>query len=77
MSAMLMWRKVQERKDKAVISNPAASALGRMLYRLLNHHGVPVINIVRRKELANQLRIEEGCEHILVTEDPNFEEDLR
>lgn len=48
LSVMLMYKKVAERKDQAVISNPGASALGRMLYRLLKHHGIPCINIVRR-----------------------------
>jgi len=56
LSVVLMYKKIEERKDKAVISNPGASALGRMLYRLLTHHGIPVINIVRRKEQADMLK---------------------
>ncbi|KAL4506946.1 hypothetical protein ABPG72_001367 [Tetrahymena utriculariae] len=77
LSVVLMYKKVQEREDRAVVNNPAASALGRMLYRICKHSNIPVINIVRRKEQANLLKAEEGCEHILITDDPNFEEDLR
>lgn len=61
LSVMLMLKKVQERKDKAVVSNPGASALGRMLYRLMKFYDIPVINIVRRKEQAEMLLREEGC----------------
>lgn len=77
LTVFLMYKKVEERKDKAVVNNPAASALGRMLYRLLTHHKIPVINVVRRKEQAEILRTEEGCEHILITDDATFEDDLR
>lgn len=60
-----------------MISNPGASALGRMLHRLMKYHGIPVINIVRRKEQADIIIAEEKCEHVLITEDVNFEEDLK
>lgn len=69
LSVVLMYKKVLEREDRAVISNPGASALGRMLYRICKNHNIPVINIVRRKEQAEILRREEGCEHILITDD--------
>jgi len=41
-----------------VVSNPAASALGRMLLRYFRHHGIPVINIVRRYVKLNHSEIE-------------------
>ncbi|KAL4459927.1 hypothetical protein ABPG74_003453 [Tetrahymena malaccensis] len=77
MTVALMHKKTLERKVKAVVSNPAASALGRMLQRYFRLHGIPVINIVRRQEQLDMLKKEENAEYVLNTEDPNFEEDLK
>lgn len=77
MTVALMHKKTLDRKVKAVISNPAASALGRMLLRYFRYHGIPVINIVRRQEQMDMLKQEDNAEYVLNTEDPNFETDLK
>jgi NADPH2:quinone reductase len=60
----------------ALVSNAAASALGRMIGRLGRRRGLPVINIVRRAEQASLLRAE-GAEWVLNSSDPDFSDQLR
>lgn len=49
-----------------VLSNAAASVLGRMFIKLCKHKGVKTINLVRRREVVEELK-ELGADCVLVT----------
>ena len=53
-------------KAKGLINTAAASALGRMLNKYCQREGVPLLNVVRRKEQAKILE-DEGAKFILDT----------
>jgi NADPH:quinone reductase-like Zn-dependent oxidoreductase len=57
----------------AAVNTAAASALGKMLIRLLKRENLPLINIVRREEQITMLK-EAGAEYVLVSTSPGFEE---
>jgi NADPH2:quinone reductase len=61
---------------RAAVQTAAASALGRMVIRLGQRFGLPVINVVRRAEQVELLR-SMGAEHVLNSSDPNFDDELR
>ena len=63
-------------KHNAIANTAAASALGRFLNVVCNDLNIPLVNIVRREEQAKILR-ELGAKHILVSEAPNFAEELK
>jgi NADPH:quinone reductase len=60
----------------AIVETAAASALGQMVNRLAQRRGVQVINIVRRDTQAETLRAL-GARHILNSEAPDFDSQLR
>lgn len=61
---------------QAVIQTAAASQVGRMVLKLANRLGIPVIHIVRRKDQEVLLK-ELGAKIILNSEADSFEEDLK
>jgi NADPH:quinone reductase-like Zn-dependent oxidoreductase len=61
---------------RAIVQTAAASQLGRMVLKICRRSGIPLINIVRRKEQANLLRTL-GARHVLDSTQPDFEEQLR
>lgn len=61
---------------RAIVSNAAASALGRMVIRMGRARGIPVINVVRRAEQVELLR-SLGAEHVLSTHEEDFAARLR
>lgn len=61
---------------RAFVQNAAAGALGKMLVRTCLREGLPLINVVRRSEQADQLR-QLGAEHVIVTSEPNADAELR
>jgi NADPH:quinone reductase-like Zn-dependent oxidoreductase len=61
---------------RAIVQTAAASALGQMVNRLAQRRGLQVINIVRRDAQAETLS-GLGAAHILNSEAPNFELQLR
>jgi len=63
-------------RHPAIVQTAAASALGRMMVRLCGRFQLPLINIVRRAEQVDLLK-REGSEHVLSSEDPNFDSALR
>lgn len=63
-------------RHAAIVSNAAASALGRLIIRLGRRHSLPVINIVRRKEHVTELR-QLGADYVLDSSDPAFAPTLR
>lgn len=72
------WALVEEARrgrHRAIVQSAAASALGRMVIRLGQKFGLPVINVVRRAEQVVLLR-GMGAEHVLNSIDPGFEQDL-
>lgn len=60
----------------ALVQTAAASALGRMVQRLCERFGLPLINIVRRDAQVELLRAQ-GARHVLDSSAPDFDEQLR
>jgi NADPH:quinone reductase-like Zn-dependent oxidoreductase len=75
MTAIAFFDISKQGKHAAIVSNAAASALGRMILRLGQTYQVPVIHLVRRQEQVELLR-SLGGEHILNSSSPNFQEEL-
>lgn len=61
---------------RAVLQTAAASALGRMVLRLAQRNGLPVVHVVRRAEQVEQLKAL-GAEVVLSSSDAGFEDALR
>ena len=61
---------------RAVVQTAAASALGRIIIRLGRRFALPVINVVRRREQADELKAL-GAEHTLDSTDAGFDHELR
>ena len=61
---------------RAAVQTAAASALGRMVVRLGQKFGLPVVNVVRRQEQADLLR-GMGAEYVLNSSDQGFDAELR
>jgi NADPH2:quinone reductase len=76
MTAMAFFNMARRGRHAAMVSNAAASALGRMILRLGQIHHIPIIHIVRRPEQVELLR-SLGGEYILNSSDPEFQEQLR
>jgi len=76
LTALAFFDIVREERHAAVVSNAAASALGRMIVRLSRERGVPVINIVRRPEQMDLLRTL-GADHVLNSAEDGFPSRLR
>jgi NADPH:quinone reductase-like Zn-dependent oxidoreductase len=73
------WALVDEarrRGHKAVVQTAAASAVGRMIWRLATRFSIPVINVVRRAEQVEILR-GMGAEHVLNSSEAAFDATLR
>jgi NADPH:quinone reductase len=73
------WALVEEARrgrHRAIVQTAAASALGRMVVRLGQKFGLPVINVVRRAEQVALLG-GMGAEHVLNSTDAGFDEALR
>jgi NADPH2:quinone reductase len=75
MTALIFFEIIKTGKHAAVVNTAAASQLGRMLLRLAQAKGIPLINVVRREEQAGLLR-SLGAEHVLVSTDANFDQKL-
>ncbi len=63
-------------QHRAVVNTAAAGALGRMLFRLGQHAGLTVVNLVRRPEQVDILS-ELGAEYVLSTHQPDFDDQLK
>ncbi|MBI9038267.1 MAG: zinc-binding dehydrogenase [Bacteroidales bacterium] len=64
-----------QRESQAIIQNGAGSQLCRFISALAKKHKIKVINLVRKKEVLNQLK-KEGEEFVLLSTDENFTENL-
>jgi NADPH:quinone reductase len=76
MTAVIFFDIIREGRHAAFVNTAAASALGRMIVRLAGMKKVPLINVVRRLEQAAILR-ELGAEHVLISTEAGFEQNLR
>lgn len=76
MTALAFFDIARAGKHRALVSNAAAGALGRMILRLGQTYHVPVVHLVRRQEHVELLR-SLGGEHVLNSNDPNFVDRLR
>jgi NADPH:quinone reductase-like Zn-dependent oxidoreductase len=73
LTAVAFLRMLKTGGYRAAVNTAAASALGRMLIRLLKSENLPLINIVRRESQVAMLK-EEGAEFVLVSSSQGFEE---
>lgn len=76
MTAYAFFDIAKRNKHAAIVSNAAASALGRMILRLGQLYNIPIIQIVRRQEQVDLLR-SLGGKYILNSSDSNFQDRLR
>jgi NADPH:quinone reductase-like Zn-dependent oxidoreductase len=76
MTALAFFDIAKRNRHPAVVSNAAASALGRMILRLGQLYDIPIIHIVRRQEQVDLLR-SLGGEYILNASDSDFQDRLR
>lgn len=74
-TAYALLERARKARARAVVQTAAASALGKMILRLSQRAGLPVIHIVRRDEQVQQLR-ELGATDVLNSETPGFLEYL-
>ena len=75
LTALVFFDILKKGGHAACINTAAASALGRMMVRLALKKGIPLINIVRRKDQADLLH-SLGAEHVLISTEPGFEQEL-
>ena len=76
LTAWALMASARTGNHRAAVQTAAASALGRMVVRLGQRFGLPVINVVRRAEQVQLLR-GLGAEHVLNSRDPGFDDELR
>jgi NADPH2:quinone reductase len=76
MTVMAFIQMAREGNHSAIVNNAAASALGKMLFRLAKLYSLPLINIVRRDEQVKELKTM-GATHVLNSSDASFEEELK
>lgn len=75
-TAWLLMERARAGEHAALAQTAAASSLGRMLLALSLKRKVPMVHVVRRSEQVELLR-NLGSEHVLSSEEPEFEERLR
>lgn len=75
LTALGMIETMRTEGHSALVHTAAASSLGQMLNRICIEDGIPLINIVRRKEQACLLR-DQGAQHVCVSSEENFSAEL-
>jgi len=76
MTALAFIEIIKKGRHDAFVNTAAASQLGRMLIRMAIRKGIPLINVVRRKEQSTVLRAI-GAEHVLISSDSDFDQNLK
>lgn len=76
LTALAFFEIIQKERHAAFVNTAAASQLGRMLIRMAAKKGIPVINVVRRKEQVTLLH-SLGAEHVLDSSEPGFDQNLK
>jgi NADPH2:quinone reductase len=75
LTALGLARPVIKGRHRAMIHTAGASQLGRMLIRLSQRHGFPLINIVHREALVAEVKAA-GAKHVLDSGRADFRESL-
>lgn len=75
LTALAFLKIIREGRFKSVVNTAAASALGKMMVRLLKREKITLINIVRRENQVDILR-DAGAEYVLVSSAPDFAEEF-
>jgi NADPH2:quinone reductase len=75
MTALGMVETLRSEGHTALVHTAAASNLGRMLNRICQADGVPLVNVVRSAEQARLLR-DQGAAHVCDSSTPGFTADL-
>ncbi len=75
LTAIALIRPVVSGQHRAMVQTAAASQLGRMIIRLSKRHNFPLINIVHRKALVDELKMQ-GAEHVLDSSSKDFKQEL-
>jgi len=75
LTALCMLETLRREGHRALVHTAAASNLGRMLVRLCQSEGVPLVNVVRRGEQVAALSAL-GATHICDSSQPGFRESL-
>jgi NADPH:quinone reductase-like Zn-dependent oxidoreductase len=75
LTAVGLLDEARRRSANAVMQTAAASQAGRMIIRLAQEAGTPLLNIVRRPEQVDLLG-ELGAENVLNSSDPDFQQQL-
>jgi NADPH2:quinone reductase len=76
LTAWALMDEARRGRHRAAVQTAAASALGKMVIRLGQKFGLPIVNVVRRPEQVELLR-GLAAEHVLNSSDPGFDDDLR
>jgi NADPH:quinone reductase-like Zn-dependent oxidoreductase len=76
MTALAFFDIAKKGMHKSIISTAAAGALGRMIEYLGTKNGIPVINVVHKREQAEGLK-KSGSKYILNSSDPEFSSQLK
>ncbi|WP_448518665.1 alcohol dehydrogenase catalytic domain-containing protein [Rhodoflexus sp.] len=75
-SAWALFEPLRRSRFKAMIQTAAAGQLGRMVIRLAQRYDKPLINIVHRPELVQELR-DMGAAYVLDSSAPDFDPSLK
>ena len=75
LTALGMTETMRREGHKALVHTAAASNLGQMLNRICLKDGIGLVNIVRKPEQAALLKAQ-GAQHVCVSSDATFMEDL-
>lgn len=66
----------KKKKQKAILNTPGAGALGQMLSDMCRENGIELVNIVR-KQTQVDLLTQMGHKHVLNSDSPTFDKDLK
>ena len=76
LTALALVKLISDKGHRSFIQTAAAGQLGRMIIAAANERGLTGIHVVRRAEQVPLLQ-QLGAEHILVSERPDYEQELR
>jgi len=75
LTALSFVETMKMENHSAIVHTAAASNLGQMLVKICQSDGIPLVNIVRKKEQVEILK-SIGAEYVCNTSDPDFMENL-
>jgi len=77
LTAMGLVQRIKDNKSVAAIQTGAASQCGRMIIKLCQMEGIPLINVVRRDEQVKLLKEEYGAEYVLNSSTDTFFDEIK